>query len=156
MSSDGLREAYGRDGFALVAAPLIPRGILQGALAGVEALRQGRSDGGEPLAPDERAVIFTSPTGAGDAEKLCKLELPQLGSQGIRTLVSLSSIGEQVGRATGAKWAQVFWTQLLGKPPANGKVSQDIYLKRFISRHLKASQSVSKHLETSQSIPKHL
>jgi hypothetical protein len=115
-----LEEAYRRDGYALIPTPLVPLHILEGALVGMEALRRGETDDGQPLAPEERAVILSSPTGVGDEESLCKLELPQLGSRGIRALVSLDSIGEQVARATGAEWVQVWWTQLLGKPPANG------------------------------------
>ena len=54
---------------------------------------------------EELSVIHSSPTGAGDDDSLCKLELPQLGSRGIRALVSLEAIGAEVAAATGAEWS---------------------------------------------------
>ena len=99
----------------------VPQDVLDGALLGMEALRRRERDGGAPLSAEELGIIHSSPTGAGDDESLCKLELPQLGSLGIRTLVSLEAIGDEIALATGAEWVQVWWTQLLGKPPANGR-----------------------------------
>ena len=108
------REAYQRDGFIVLPTPAIPSDVLEKAVRGMEALRSGCADGGGELRPDQLMVIGTN---AGiDNESLCKLELPQLGSEGIRELVSLEAIGEAAARVTGADWVQVWWTQLLGKP----------------------------------------
>ena len=40
--------------------------------------------------------------------------------------MSLEAIGEEIARATGAEWVQVWWTQLLGKPPSNGRMGTNI------------------------------
>lgn len=108
------RAAYQRDGFLILPRPVIPSDVLERAVRGMEALRCGNADGGSELRPDQLMVIGTN---AGlDNASLCKLELPQLGSEGIRELVSLEAIGEAAARVTGADWVQVWWTQLLGKP----------------------------------------
>ena len=108
------REAYQGDGFLLLPSQAIPSDVLEKAVRGMEALRSGCADGGGELRPDQLMVIGTN-AGTDDAS-LCKLELPQLGSEGIRELVSLEAIGEAAARVTGADWVQVWWTQLLGKP----------------------------------------
>eukprot|EP01043_Picozoa_sp_COSAG02_P049382 COSAG02_NODE_4953_length_4768_cov_11.582338_6_plen_161_part_00 len=119
-------QQYARDGFCLVQRAVVPQEVLDGALVGMEALRRRERDDGCTLSAEELGVIHSSPTGAGDEASLCKLELPQLGSAGIRALVSLEAIGDEIARVTGAEWVQVWWTQLLGKPPSNGRMATNI------------------------------
>ena len=104
-----LRDDYDRDGFIIHDAPLIERGLIDRASAGMDALRRGDYETGVPPRPS-----YWSP---GDsAAKLCKIELPQLANRAIMELVSHSEIGRIPAEATGADMVQVWWVQLLGKP----------------------------------------
>ena len=54
----------------------------------------------------------------GDSvDTLCKIENPHRASQGVFDLVSHAEIGKRAAGATGADWVQVWWVQLLYKPP---------------------------------------
>ncbi len=104
------RNRYQEDGFYLQTEPVLPADVVQGAVDGMDALRCGDYDTGTP--PEE------SPWSPGDdPNKLCKIEMPQFGSRGIMALISHPALGEFVGRLTGAQWVQVWWVQLLYKPP---------------------------------------
>lgn len=109
------REVYARylaDGFTIHAAPVIPEEIVARAVAGMDAVRAGEYDTGVPPQP--------SPWTAGDdPRKLCKIEMPQVASRAIMELIRHPSLGELAAAVTGASWVQIWWVQLLIKPPAD-------------------------------------
>lgn len=101
---------YADDGYYLQSAPILPSDLIARAVAGQDALRQGQYDTGRP------------PEGGfwkiGDApSKLVKVEQPQAASKAIYDVVSHPAIGELAARITGAKMVQVWWVQMLIKPP---------------------------------------
>ena len=104
------RARYDADGFCLNDTPGLPEDLVQRAVEGMDALRDGEYDTGVP--PEE------SPWNPGDdPDRLCKIEMPQFGNRAIMELISHPALGDFVGQLTGAKWAQVWWVQLLYKPP---------------------------------------
>ncbi|MCC7261947.1 MAG: phytanoyl-CoA dioxygenase family protein [Candidatus Latescibacteria bacterium] len=104
------RAAYERDGYYLCPQPVLPAPVTAAALTGMDEVRAGRYDtGGEPQ---------PSPWKPGDdPNKLCKIEMPQLANRAIWDLVSHPALGAWAAALTGARWVQVWWVQLLYKPP---------------------------------------
>jgi ectoine hydroxylase-related dioxygenase (phytanoyl-CoA dioxygenase family) len=108
VSSD-LRQRYLDDGF-VVAERVIPQDVVQRALDGMDAVRRGEYDTGKPP--------IDSPWKPGDdPNKLCKIEMPHLASKGIREILTHPALGEVAAAVTGAKMVQIWWVQLLYKPP---------------------------------------
>ncbi|MBI4558378.1 MAG: phytanoyl-CoA dioxygenase family protein [Candidatus Hydrogenedentes bacterium] len=109
--SDG-RERYSEDGFYIWDQPLIPAAVVSQAIAGMDAVRTGVYDTGVPPQPS-----YWNP---GDSpKKLCKIEMPQIANRAVMELVSHPALGELAAAVTGAKMVQVWWVQLLCKPPAD-------------------------------------
>lgn len=108
------RSQYERDGFYLHTAPLLPGSLVQRASAGMDALRAGEYETGIPPRKS-----YWNP--GDDPRKLCKIEMPQVADRAIMELVSHAALGEMAARITGARWVQVWWMQLLYKPPADGE-----------------------------------
>ncbi len=107
-------DMYARDGFHLQAKPILSPDCVARAVAGMDQIRCGEYDTGE--APEH------SQWNPGDnPDLLCKIEMPQKASQGIRDLVSDSGLGAYVAKVTGAVAVQVWWTQLLYKPSATAQ-----------------------------------
>src|SRR5437764_529973 len=52
-----------------------------------------------------------------DPRKLCKIEMPQVANHAIMELITHPALGELAAEITGARWVQVWWVQLLYKPP---------------------------------------
>lgn len=103
---------YCQDGFHLETASVFSDARVEAAVEGMDRIRHGDYDTGLP--PEE------SPWKPGDdPARLCKIELPQKASRGIRELVSDSGLGAHVAEVTGAEAVQVWWTQLLYKPSAS-------------------------------------
>ncbi len=103
-------EQFHKDGFLIHSDPVLPSEIIDNAVAGMDAIRSGKYDRGQP--PE------SSPWNPGDSvDTLCKIEQPQRASQGVFDLVGHTRIGELAAEATGAEWVQVWWVQLLYKPP---------------------------------------
>jgi hypothetical protein len=110
QSCDAARETYARDGFLVCREPLLPADLVERAVRGMDEIRAGRYETGIP--PE------TSYWNPGDPpDKLCKIEMPQFANRAVMEAVSHPAIGETAGRITGAEWVQVFWVQLLVKPP---------------------------------------
>lgn len=106
------RAAFEADGYYLYTQPLIPTDVVQGAIDGMDALRRGEYETGRPPAPS-----FWNP---GDPpNKLVKIEMPQISDRRIHRLVSHPALGRLAAEITGAAWVQVWWVQLLIKPPAD-------------------------------------
>ncbi len=105
-------EQYSADGFAIHDTPLLPRDVVDAAVAGMDEVRMGRYDTGTPPMP--------SPWQPGDdpATKLCKIELPQIANTAIMNLLCHPALGRMAAQITGAKAVQIWWVQLLYKPPA--------------------------------------
>ncbi|MCP3980325.1 MAG: phytanoyl-CoA dioxygenase family protein [bacterium] len=102
-------ERYRSGGFLIHPAAVLPPDVVDAAVRGMEAVRRGEYDRGQP---PER-----SPWNPGDpTDTLCKIEQPQRASRGIFDLVRRRRIGELAAEATGADWVQVWWVQLLIKP----------------------------------------
>lgn len=104
--------AYRRDGFQLEARPVLSAACVAAAVAGMDAVRRGEYDTGEPPEPSQWQP-------GDDPARLCKIEMPQKASAGIRALVSDAGLGAHVAAVTGARAVQVWWTQLLYKPSAS-------------------------------------
>jgi hypothetical protein len=105
------RTRYETDGFYLHAAPLLPDELIRRAVEGMDALRRGEYETGVPPQPS-----FWNP--GDDLGKLCKIEMPQVANRAIFELVSHPALGELAAALTGARMVQVWWVQLLLKPPA--------------------------------------
>jgi len=107
---EGARARYEADGFCFQDDVGLPEQLIGRVVEGMDAIRRGEYDTGSP--PEE------SPWNPGDDPgKLCKIEMPQFASRAIMELISHSALGDFVGRLTGAQWVQVWWVQLLHKPP---------------------------------------
>lgn len=106
-----VRQQYKLDGFFIHATPIIPKDVIDAAVIGMDEVRMGRYDTGTPPLP--------SPWTPGDdsATKLCKIELPQIANQAIMNLLCHPALGQLAAEVTGAKALQIWWVQLLYKPP---------------------------------------
>jgi hypothetical protein len=100
------------DGYSINAWPVLPRAAVAAAVAGMDEVRAGRYDTGTPPQPS-----FWNP-GDDPNTKLGKIEMPQIANRAIWQLVSHPALGELAAEVTGAKAVQVWWVQLLYKPPA--------------------------------------
>ncbi len=105
------RQSYQQDGFYICTQPLIPRDLVERAVAGMDAVRAGEYDTGIPPRPSR-----WNP--GDDPNALCKIEKPQIASRAIMELVSHPALGEKAAEVTGASAVQVWWVQLLYKPPS--------------------------------------
>lgn len=106
------KAQYEADGFYLCDEPLLPADVIARATEGMDAVRAGNYDTG--IAPDD------SPWNPGDdPNRLCKIEMPQVANRAVFDLVSHSSLGRMAAELTGAQMVQVWWVQLLYKPPSS-------------------------------------
>jgi hypothetical protein len=113
------RARYLADGFSIHRDPVIPPDVVARAVAGMDAVRAGEYDTGVPPQP--------SPWNPGDdPRKLCKIEMPQVASRAIMGLIRWPALGELAAAITGAAWVQVWWVQLLYKPPADPSAPTNI------------------------------
>ncbi|HIG45053.1 MAG TPA: hypothetical protein EYQ20_01005 [candidate division Zixibacteria bacterium] len=111
MTQD-IRTRYHHDGFCILKKPVLDSDCVSAARQGMDMIRAGEYDTGTPPEP--------SPWNPGDDRKvLCKIEQPQQASQAIRALIGSSEIGKLAATITGAKMVQVWWVQLLYKPPTS-------------------------------------
>jgi phytanoyl-CoA dioxygenase PhyH len=106
------RKRYEGDGFLLRPEAVITKDLVRRACAGMEALRAG--DYGTGVHPQPS---YWNP--GDDTAKLCKIEMPQVANRAIFDLVSHPRLGELAAEITGAEWVQVWWVQLLYKPPSS-------------------------------------
>ncbi len=107
---DTAKDSYSKNGFHIFKEPIVDKERVQNALVGMDNVRAGKYDLGKP--PEE------SPWNPGDdVNLLCKIEQPQIADRAIAELIRSPEIGEFVATATGAKMVQVWWVQLLYKPP---------------------------------------
>ena len=117
-----VRAQYEADGYHIHARSLFPSDLVARAVAGMDAIRSGVYDTGRPPQP--------SPWKPGDdPNRLCKIEQPQFASKAIQELLSYPALGELAAELTGATMVQVWWVQLLLKPPVpadpNGSITEN-------------------------------
>lgn len=105
------RTFYETMGFYIHAESLFPDELVQRAVLGMDELREGRYETGVP--PEES---FWNP--GDDANKLCKIEMPQVANRSIMELIGHPALGKLAAETTGARMVQAWWVQLLIKPPA--------------------------------------
>ncbi len=110
MTNTEIHAQFQQDGYAIHAEPLLAAEVVQDAVAGMDAIRNGIYDTGRPPRP--------SPWNPGDdPQQLCKIESPQFASHAIRKLINEPALGKWCAEVTGAKAVQIWWIQLLYKPP---------------------------------------
>jgi len=110
MANSDRQTNFQNDGYVIHAEPLLPAELVQGAVVGMDAIRNGIYDTGTPPRP--------SPWNPGDdPNQLCKIEAPQFASYAIRDLINAPALGEWCAAVTGAEAVQIWWIQLLYKPP---------------------------------------
>jgi hypothetical protein len=106
------QTAYEADGFYIQNSPIIPHEVVEAAVIGMDEVRNGRYETGTPPQPS-----YWQP-GDDPNAKLGKIEMPQIANRAIWELVSHPALGEIAAEVTGARAVQVWWVQLLYKPPA--------------------------------------
>ncbi len=112
LSSSTVQAQYEAQGFYIRPTPVLPQDVVDAAVQGMDEVRMGRYDTGTPPMP--------SPWQPGDdpTTKLCKIELPQIANHAIMRLMTHPALGELAAEVSGAKAVQIWWVQLLYKPPA--------------------------------------
>jgi len=108
-----LAERYRADGFGLITESVFPAELVQRASDGMDMIRRGEYDTGEEPCGGKWAP-------GDDDNVLCKVEVPQKANLAIRELVSSPALGKLVAETVDAEMVQVWWTQLLYKPPVAG------------------------------------
>ena len=108
--SSNARTTYEADGFYLFPEPIIDNVVIRRAVEGMDAVRAGKYETGTPPRP-------SAWNPGDDPKKLCKIEMSQIANRAIMELVSQPSIGKLAAEITGAEMVQVWWVQLLYKPP---------------------------------------
>jgi ectoine hydroxylase-related dioxygenase (phytanoyl-CoA dioxygenase family) len=103
---------YKADGFYLLPEPIIDKDLIQRVIKGMNAVRAGEYETGVPPRPS-----FWNP--GDDPKKLCKIKMSQIANRAIMELVSHPAIGKLAAEITGAQMVQVWWVQLLYKPPVD-------------------------------------
>lgn len=112
------RAQYEVDGFHISPQPVVGLDVVSAAIEGMDAVREGVYDTG--CAPEP------SPWNPGDdPSKFCKIEMPQAANAAIMNLVSHPAIGQMAAALTGARMIQVWWVQLLYKPPSDNLTGHD-------------------------------
>ncbi len=109
-SESSLQADFQKDGFYILKEPALDTDLVNRARAGMDLLREGVYDTGTPHAGGKWKP-------GDDPNSLCKMEIPQLGNLAIRELITSEEIGRLAAEATGAAMIQVWWVQLLYKPP---------------------------------------
>lgn len=104
------RRLYERDGYYIHREPVLSDDLLERARKGMERVRDGVYETG--IAPMDS---YWKP--GDDPGKLVKIEMPQLADRACMEVVSHPEIGRLAAELTGASMVQVWWVQLLMKPP---------------------------------------
>ena len=104
------RTRFEADGFYIVDQPVLSARQIEAGVAGMDAVRSGVYDTGVPPRP--------SPWNPGDSlDTLCKIEMPQIADSRIYDSITSTTLGAWAAAVTGANMVQVWWVQLLYKPP---------------------------------------
>ena len=100
---------YERDGFWIADERIAPDDVLERALQGMAAVRDGVFDLGLP--PTKHRGY--------DPGVLCKIDNPHRSDTGLRGLATCPQVGRIAAGITGARRVQVWASQLLIKPPGS-------------------------------------
>lgn len=111
QSQHPIHQQYLTDGFYIRNQPILPRSVVDAAVVGMDEVRAGRYDTGTPPQPS-----YWNP-GDDPNTKLGKIEMPQMANHAIMTLLTYPALGEWAAQVTGARAVQIWWVQLLYKPP---------------------------------------
>lgn len=112
-------DKYQADGFYIADGPVLPKRVVDAAAVGMDEIRAGRYDRGQPFDDSPPREPGDDPTG------LCKIEQPQFANRAIFDVVSHADLGKLAAQVTGAKMVQVWWVQLLYKPSSLPGVESD-------------------------------
>jgi len=104
-----IRSGYEASGFYLADSPVFPADLVERAVAGMDAVRNGDYDTGRPPQPSAWKP-------GDDPDRLCKIEQPQFASHALRELLRYPALGQLAASLTAAETVQVWWVQLLVKP----------------------------------------
>src|ERR1019366_4617368 len=99
---------FERDGFCLV-PPAIPLALVERAVTHMDAVIAGRYETGVPPMP------YGTP--GKDPTQLIKIDQSHVSDRTVYELATHPAIGRWAAAVTGAKWVQLWATQLLFKPP---------------------------------------
>lgn len=121
MPSESPTATYVRDGFYIHDAAVWPLDAVDRAVEGMDAVRRGEYDTGVPPRPSA-----WSP--GDDPQRLCKIEKPQIANRAIMDLIKHPALGALATEVCGAEWVQVWWVQLLYKPPVAGADSSGTHV----------------------------
>ncbi len=108
-STQDRRSVYEADGFILCPEIGIPAPEAAVASSGLLDVRDGKYDTGREPDPSPWKP-------GGPADRLVKIENPQLANHALRKIIAHEGIGRAALEITGAKWVQVWWVQGLVKP----------------------------------------
>jgi len=109
-------DLYQRDGFVIHAESVMSPNVLERAAKGLWDVRNAHYETGEAV---HHRLWFPG----DDPAKLCKLEMPQLGSYALRDALASSALGQLAGAVTAAQRVQVWWVQGLLKPGTSDQTS---------------------------------
>ncbi len=104
------RRLYEQDGYYIHRDPVLSADLVARAQEGMDRVRDGVYETGVP--PRDS---YWKP--GDDPGKLVKIEMPQLADRACMEVVSHPEIGRIAAELTGATMIQVWWVQLLIKPP---------------------------------------
>lgn len=108
---DDAAATYAEQGFYIVPEEVVPRDAIVRALPHCAAVNAGLYSTG--VSPWRRWNV-------GSAEQVQKIDQAHLSDDAILELVTHPAIGQWVARVTGARWVQLWATQLITKPPGGG------------------------------------
>ena len=121
MPSESPKATYVRDGFYIHDAAVWPLDAVDRAVEGMDAVRRGEYDTGVPPRP-------SAWSSGDDPQRLCKIEKPQIANRAIMDLIKHPALGALATEVCGAEWVQVWWVQLLYKPPVAGADSSGTHV----------------------------
>lgn len=123
-----IQQQYEQDGFLLHTEPVLDAELLDRAVRGCEAIRNGEFDTGElpdgayrlganeisgHSTPDALRWLRANPNA------LTKVEQPQIASTALREAIASPLLERLAAEIAGAQGVQVWWVQLLHKPSAD-------------------------------------
>jgi len=117
-----IKKSFETDGF-YIAREVVDPSLVQNGSAHMDAVIAGEYETGVP--PLDLAKLATAEQlehlkSNPQSTKICKIDQAHFCDHTIRRLVSDPAIGRLAAAATGARWVQIWATQLLFKPPGDG------------------------------------
>jgi len=117
-----IKKSFETDGF-YIAREVVDPSLIQSSSAHMDAVIAGEYETGVPpldltklATPEQLEHLKSNP----QSTKICKIDQAHFCDHTLRRLVSDPAIGRLAAAATGARWVQIWATQLLFKPPGDG------------------------------------